>query len=117
MRTKELVIKVNRLSAWALIALMAVYFLTGYGMTRGLISPEFSKLIHNKLLPIPSMLAFAIHSAYAVHLSLKRWRVWRPAWSAALVAYVTVLVIGVIVFHFVLRRVDGSVTVPTTIEL
>ena len=114
---KQFLIKLDRVCAWSLVAFLLVYFLTGYGMTKGLVSPEVSKLIHNSLLPIPAAAAFAIHSAYGAHVALKRWKVWSPAWSAVLVVYAVALIGGVILSQLLLKTTGTGVQVPTRIEL
>jgi hypothetical protein len=96
---------------------VAVYFITGYGMSKGVISPDLSKLIHNSVPPIPAIAAFAFHSAYGIHVALKRWKVWRPAWAITLIVYVTVLITGVIVFQTAVKSKASEPSAPTTIEL
>ena len=114
---KQTLVKIDRVCAWSLVGFLLVYFITGYGMTKGLISPELSKLFHNTLLPVPAAAAFAIHSAYGAHVALKRWKVWSPAWSAVLVVYVAAMIGGVIVSQLVLKTAGAGIQVPTRIEL
>lgn len=116
-RVKPLLVRVDRICAWCLVGSMFAYMITGFGMTKGIISPDLSKLIHDSMLPVPAFIAFAFHSAYGIHVALKRWKVWSPAWSAVLVVYVVTLVIGVFVFQYVLKGINTAVAVPTKIEL
>ncbi len=117
MQLKPLLIRIDRICAWCLLASMVAYLITGFGMTKSLMSPDLSKLIHDHVLPVPAFIAFAFHSAYGVHVALKRWKVWSPAWSVALIVYVAALVIGTLVFQYVLKGTGTSVSVPTKIEL
>ena len=68
--------KLDRIAAWILFIGMVIYFITGYGMTKGIISPELSTKLHIDLLIYFIFLAFFIHTAYAIRLALKRWKLW-----------------------------------------
>lgn len=114
---KSFMIKLDRICAWSLLGVMVAYFITGYGQTREIISPDAAKFIHDNILPIPSIIAFAIHSAYGMHISFKRWKLWNKYWRAAFIIYAIVLIAGVIVFQFVLKTGSAAAVVPTTIEL
>lgn len=114
---KKFLVKFDRVSAWSLIGVMVVYFISGYGMTKEIIPAPVGKFIHDSILPIPSIIAFAFHSAYGVHIALKRWRVWGRPWSIALVAYVVVLVVGVVILQFVVKTTGSAITGPVTIDL
>lgn len=114
---KSFMIKLDRICAWSLVGVMVAYFITGYGQTREIISPDAAKFIHDNILPIPSIFAFAIHSAYGMHISFKRWKLWNKYWRAAFIVYVIVLIVSVIVFQFVLKTGNAAVVVPTTLEL
>lgn len=114
---KIFMVKLDRICAWSLVGIMVAYFVTGYGQTREIISPEAAKFIHDNILPIPSAFAFAIHSAYGMHISLKRWKMWNRYWRAGFVIYAIALIAGVIVFQFALKTGSAAPVVPTTIEL
>lgn len=72
-------IKLDRLSAWVLFASMLFYFISGYGMTKGIISPSFASKLHLDILPIVIILAFVFHTAYATRLAFMRWGWWNWA--------------------------------------
>lgn len=113
---KTLLIKLDRISAWALVAFMAAFFVTGYGQTKEIIPPDLAKFVHDDLLPMPSIIAFAFHSAYGMHISLKRWKVWGRPWSVALAVYAVALVVGVFIAQFVVQT-GAELAVPQEIEL
>ena len=69
-------IKIDRLSAWVLFLTMLFYFISGYGMTKGIISGSFATKLHLDILPIIIILAFTFHTSFAIHLAFKRWRFW-----------------------------------------
>jgi len=69
-------IKFDRLFAWILFISMILFLVSGYGMTKGIITNELGINIHNKLLPPIVMAAFTIHGWYAIHMAFKRWQIW-----------------------------------------
>lgn len=81
----------DRLAAWVLLAGMALYFLSGYGMSKGIIDANFATRLHTDILPLPIVLAFLIHVGYATRLALMRWKAWRwpgqIAWAAFLILF------------------------------
>ena len=72
----KMLIKVYRLAAWVLYVGMFVYFVTGFGMTKGIIDRELATKIHLGVLNQIMIGAFLVHSSYAIHLALKRWKMW-----------------------------------------
>jgi predicted heme/steroid binding protein len=75
-RKKWWLAKINRVSAWVLLAAMFLYFLSGYGMTKGIIDTRFSAWLHINILPWIVMIFFVIHIFFSIRLSFKRWRIW-----------------------------------------
>lgn len=72
-------IKLDRISAWVLFASMLIYFISGYGMTKEIISASFAGKLHLDILPIIIILAFTFHTAYATRLAFIRWNWWNVA--------------------------------------
>jgi predicted heme/steroid binding protein len=68
--------KIDRISAWTLLIGMLLYFISGYGMTKGIISASLATKLHISYLTYFVAIAFLIHTFYAVHLAFKRWRIW-----------------------------------------
>ena len=72
-------IKINRISGWCLLVLVALLFITGYGITGdyewavALGSAEAHSIIHKFFIPY-TIGIFIIHTVINVHFSLKRWR-------------------------------------------
>lgn len=90
-------IKLDRLAAWVLLFGIAVYFITGYGMTKGLINPAFSTRLHLDFLPFIVLAAFVIHTGFAIHLALKRHDAWKLITKTLLFTFYF-LFIGFIVY-------------------
>ncbi len=86
-------VKIDRLSAWVLLTTMFLYFISGYGMTKGIINSRLATQIHNDWLPILLIIAFSLHTSYAIHLALKRWRIWNN--------FAKILLIGFYVLFFI----------------
>lgn len=113
---KMLLVKIDRFCAWLLVAVMIVFFVSGYGMTHGFISKDFAKLLHDDILPIPGAIAFAFHSAWGMHIGLKRWKVWGPLPRSILIIYGLAFMIGVIVFTSI-RVSPENIELPESFEL
>ena len=71
-------IKLDRIAAWALLLMMVLYLISGYGMTKGIISNSLAINIHNNWLPLILLLSFCWHTCYAISVAFKRWRIWTP---------------------------------------
>ena len=69
-------IKLDRFIAWVLFASMFLYFISGYGMTKGIIGQSFASKLHLSYLIYVVLISFATHTSFAIHLAFKRWRIW-----------------------------------------
>ncbi|MCX6796634.1 MAG: hypothetical protein NTW06_04010, partial [Candidatus Falkowbacteria bacterium] len=65
-------IKLNRLSAWLLLVLMMIYFITGIDMLKSLWQPDFSRYLHNIILPLPTLAIVLFHAGIGLKLFLIR---------------------------------------------
>lgn len=94
----KFLIKLSRFSAWALLVLILVYIITGYGMLKAVIDPVFSRYLHNNLLPIPLFIFFAFHVCISSGYALRRWGVFKSAKSANIYAFVLGLIFLILFF-------------------
>jgi predicted heme/steroid binding protein len=92
--------KINRFFAWILLLCIFLYFLSGYGMTKGIISPSFSTKLHLHILPLITLIAFTLHSSLSIRLALMRWRIWNKFSLAILTLIYLVFFLGVIYVNF-----------------
>jgi predicted heme/steroid binding protein len=69
-------IKINRLAAWTLLITIFLYFISGYGMTKGVIDRELATSLHHNVLPFITMFAFVIHAFLGIRMAFMRWRIW-----------------------------------------
>ena len=98
------IIKIDRLTAWILYVGMFVYFVSGFGMTQGIIDRELATKIHLGPINIVMFLAFLTHSTYAIHLALKRNRIWNKF------SQIILLLIIVISSFFFVKMIYGKKT-------
>ena len=89
--------KLDRWAAWVLLVVMLAYAITGYGMTKGLIDQDLARSWHLGWLGAIGLVAFIIHTAWAIHLSFKRWRIWNWAGKTALLLFYLIL-LGFFIF-------------------
>jgi len=73
---QQIITKIDRISAWILFVGMILYFISGYGMTKGFIDPAMAAKLHLSYLTYVVMIGFGLHTYYAIHLAFKRWRIW-----------------------------------------
>lgn len=73
---QKIITKIDRISAWVLFVGMILYFISGYGMTKGFIDPALAAKLHLNYLTYVVMIGFVLHSYYAIHLAFKRWGAW-----------------------------------------
>lgn len=80
-------IKIDRLSAWGLFVSMLLYFISGYGMTKGIIDESFATKLHLSYITYFILAFFIIHTSYAIHLAFKRWQIWNGLSKAGLIIF------------------------------
>lgn len=69
-------VKIDRVSAWGLFISLLLFFISGYGMTKGFLGGDLAVELHNKWLPAVTVIFFVVHTAYAIHLAFIRWKIW-----------------------------------------
>ena len=68
--------RIDRIAAWILLAAIILFFISGYGLTKGVIGRQLARDLHLNILPLIALASFVIHTGLAVRLSLIRWRIW-----------------------------------------
>lgn len=89
-------IKIDRIAAWALFILLTLYFISGYGMTKGLIDSKLATNLHLNILTYFILVAFVIHTAFAIRLALMRWKIWHSFGKFLWVLFYLVFISGFI---------------------
>ncbi len=73
---EKYLVKIDRISAWILLFAFILYLVSGYGLTRGLISRSFSRSLHLQYLPLIIIITFTLHVGLALRMTFIRWRIW-----------------------------------------
>lgn len=84
---QNLLLKADRFFAWVLFLGMFLYFVSGYGMTKGIIDASLATKLHINYLSYIVLIAFTIHTSYSIHLAFKRWRIWNSASKLFLIVF------------------------------
>lgn len=87
---------------------------TGYGMTRGLVDSQFARLLHLGVLGVFGLVVFVFHTAWSIHLALKRNRIWNTLTKIILFSFYFILIS--ILFYIQFVQVD-KVVLNSGIEL
>jgi predicted heme/steroid binding protein len=103
-------IKIDRFFAWVLFLCIISYFISGYGMTKGIIDSKLAVNIHNEILPIVIIISFTVHASYATRLALIRWGWWnkimKVVWT---IVFLMILIgFGYIEFFYVMANKNNS---------
>lgn len=56
---------------------MLLYFISGYGMTKGIIDATFAVKLHMSILTYIILVVFVFHTAFATRLAFMRWGMWQ----------------------------------------
>lgn len=92
-KINQFLIKIDRFCGWALFLLMFLYFISGYGITKGIIDPVLAKSLHERWLPFPTFIAFILHSAINLKFLLIRKGIKDEVWLNVYIA-----VLGLVFF-------------------
>lgn len=109
--------KFNRLSAWILLFGIALYFLTGYGMTKEIIDPVLASKLHlHQWLSIVIIIAFTIHGAFASRLSLICCQKWTPFYQFLWGIFFTVFFFGFIYIGLIYQQPTQNTETSNTLS-
>lgn len=93
-------VMLDRLAAWTLLIIIIAYGITGYGMTKGLISQDAARTLHLGWLGGIGLIAFVIHTSWAIHLTFKRHNIWNVFSKILLTAAYISLILFFCWVHF-----------------
>lgn len=75
LNTGHILVKINRISAWALLIFMIVFLVSGYAWVAHIIMPvQQAKYLHTQL-DMYLVFFFLVHVLINTKFTLKRWRV------------------------------------------
>ncbi|MCX6781840.1 MAG: hypothetical protein NTW66_01870 [Candidatus Magasanikbacteria bacterium] len=83
----KFLIKIDRIAAWILFIGLILYFISGYGMAKGIIDPVMAAKIHMQYLTYIILVAFALHTGFAIHLAFRRWQIWNAGTKIVLILF------------------------------
>lgn len=83
-----------------LAACFLLFALTGLDIQGRVLMPRLSALIHLRALFPVALVAFSLHTTYAIHLALKRWHFWNGIGKTLLGLYglINVALLGFYLF-------------------
>lgn len=115
MRINRYLIKINRLSAWVLFALMIIFIITGYGWAFHVVMrPSEARNLHINLKDL-LVFFFLVHVLISTKFTLKRWKIMNRLrvlnrWEAhhEKLVDISLLLIGLVAFSMVLSLSYGD---------
>lgn len=107
---KKFFSKLDRLAAWLLFVIIIIFAVSGFGMTKGLFDPSLAEKMHLGRLGIMGMICFVIHTGYAIHLALKRHRLWNKFSLILLLIFYLALIAGFIYVDFFYEKRLSSIS-------
>lgn len=93
MNIEKILFRLHRISCWAMMLLMFLFIISGYGMTKQIIDPVFATYLHVIILPIPFFLLFVLHVGIMVRGLLRRWKLFKDEKAADIYAIVFSLIL------------------------
>ncbi len=78
MKINRYLVKINRLSAWILLALMVVFIITGYSWAFHVVMrPSEARYLHSGYLKELLVFFFLMHALISARFTLKRWKIMK----------------------------------------
>ncbi len=109
-------IKIDRFLAWVLFAGMLLYFISGFGMSKGIINPQFATSLHMDILTYIVMIAFVGHTSFAIHLAFRRWQMWNKLGVSVLTIFFLYFIGGFIYIDKFYKKPEIPVQINDVVE-
>lgn len=93
----KILFRASRWSGYILVFSMVSNFISGYGMTKGIIDPVLAQSLHEKWLPIPTVVFLILHILFPLRVALRK-RIKDVAWVNIYLVVLS-LIILIIVFY------------------
>lgn len=71
-KVNKILFWVGRWSGYGLVVIMVLYFISGYGMTKGIMDPVFATSLHVIWLPIPFVVFLLFHVLFRLRSFLRK---------------------------------------------
>ena len=99
----KLLVGIDKIGMWILMALILSFVLTGYGMTKHIMDPVLAKYIHTQLLPLPLLIFFCIHVVKGVRNQFKKWKLFNDERILDIYAYTLTFIVTIILIWLYFR--------------
>ena len=99
----KLLVGIDKIGMWILMALILLFVLTGYGMTKHIMDPVLAKYIHTQLLPLPLLIFFCIHVVKGVRNQFKKWKLFNDERILDIYAYTLTFIVTIILIWLYFR--------------
>lgn len=105
----RIITRLDRLAAYTLLITIILFAISGFGLTKGIIPQDIASELHLDILGVVLIFAFTIHSSWALHLALKRNRIWNRYTKVLLALfYITIISSFVYVNAFYTPKIDTT---------
>lgn len=81
-----ILVKTDRIAAWVLLGSVVLYLLSGYGITKGIINSQTASVLHKNILPLITVITFAVHTFLAIRLFFMRNNRWNKFTKTLLIS-------------------------------
>lgn len=97
---QNIILKIDRIASWILFVVIIIYTITGYGLVKGIIDYDFSRSCHLEYLGAIGLIAFVAHTSFAIHLALRRNKIWNLFSKIGLFVFYAILIGFLLYAHF-----------------
>ena len=97
-------IKLDRISSWTLLFVIILFAISGFGMTKGIISYNVATNLHFNILAPIGLIAFLIHTGWGIHLSFIRWGIWNKITKTLLITIYVLIAVAFIYVDYVYQN-------------
>jgi predicted heme/steroid binding protein len=109
-------LKIDRIAAWFLLISILLFFLSGFGMAKGIIDINLAIKLHNNILPLITITAFTLHTSLAIRMTFKRWRIWNGFTMISLVTIYLLIFLSFSYFQLFYQKKQEVGTSETKIQ-
>jgi len=96
----KVLFSISKISGWILLFLLFLYFLSGYGMTKGIIDYSTSQKLHNSILPLSFLFFLILHIFFPVKVFLLKF-IKDERWiNIYLIILFSIIYLLFLYFHF-----------------
>ncbi|MBL7053643.1 hypothetical protein ISS06_00360 [Patescibacteria group bacterium] len=71
-KINRILFKISNYAGPLLGIIMLIYIISGYGITKGIMSPLLAKSLHSRLLPIPLFMVIGLHAFIKMNFNLRK---------------------------------------------